>query len=286
MMMKSPTGMMMPMTMTMPVMLRVVPSSMETQMHMFNGMYGLTDAINLMFMGTYSQKAMSMTTFAGMSGVNVLGQSSGSTEGFSDAMVGGVYRLYQDSINHLQFGLSLALPIGNQQATIQMLSPMGMYMNMRAPYAMQIGTGTVDLVPTLAYTGMMGPWSWGVMYRGRFALNNNNEGWQYGASNEITGWGGYSVMRGVTLTARALGATQDHIHGQDISITGLASPANPLYYGGKHIDLFGGIEIAGAPLGLGMTVFGVEAGGPVFQELNGPQLGHAWQITGSGRFMF
>jgi hypothetical protein len=286
MMMKSPMGMMMPMTMTMPIMWRVVPSSIETQMHMLNGMYGLTDAINLMFMGAYTQKSMSMTTFAGMTGVGVLGQSSGSTEGFSDAMVGGIYRLYQDNINHLQFGLSLALPIGNQQATIQMLSPMGMYMNMRAPYAMQIGTGTVDLVPTLAYTGMMGPWSWGLMYRGRFALNYNNEGWRYGASNEITGWGGYSLFRGVTLTARVLGATQDHIHGQDISITGLAQNTNPLYYGGKHVDLFGGIEVAGAPLGLGMTVFGVEAGGPVFQELNGPQLGRAWQITGSGRFMF
>ncbi len=286
MMMKSPMGMMMPMTMTMPVMLRVVPSSMETQMHMFNGMYGLTDALNLMFMGNYTQKSMSMTTFAGMTGVGVLGQSSGSTEGVSDAMVGAIYRIYQDSTNHLQFGLSLALPIGNQQATIQMLSPMGMYMNMRAPYAMQIGTGTVDLVPTLAYTGVMGPWSWGLMYRGRFALNYNNEGWQYGASNEITGWGGYSVIPGVTLTARALGATQDHIHGQDISITGLSQNTDPLYYGGKHIDLFGGIEVAGASLGLGMTVFGVEAGGPVFQELNGPQLGRAWQITASGRFMF
>ena len=48
--------MMMPMTMTMPVMLRVVPSSMETQMHMFNGMYGLTDTINLMFMGTFRKR--------------------------------------------------------------------------------------------------------------------------------------------------------------------------------------------------------------------------------------
>ena len=67
MMMKSPMGMMMPMTMTMPVMWRVVPSSMETQMHMFNGMYGLTDAINLMYMANYTQKSMSMTTFAGMS---------------------------------------------------------------------------------------------------------------------------------------------------------------------------------------------------------------------------
>jgi len=286
MMMKSSMGMMMPMTMTMPVMLRIVPSSMDSQMHMFNGMYGLTDAINLMYMANYTQKSMSMTTFAGMSGAAVLGQSSGSTEGFSDAMVGAIYRLYQDKINHLQFGLSLALPIGNQQATIQMLSPMGAYMTMRAPYAMQIGTGTVDLVPTLAYTGVMGPWSWGLMYRGRFALDYNVEGYQYGASNEITGWGGYSVIPGVTLTARALGSTQDHIHGQDPSITGLSSPANPLYYGGKHIDLFGGVEVAGAPLGLGRTVFGVEAGGPVFQEVNGPQLGHGWRISASGRFMF
>lgn len=175
------------MTMLMPVMLRIVPSSMDSQMHMFNGMYGLTDSINLMVMGSYAQKSMTMATFSGMSGVSVLGQSSGSFEGFNDAMVGANVRLYQDEINHLQAGLALALPVGTQTSTIQMLSPMGSYMTMRAPYAMQIGTGTVDLVPTVAYTGKTGPWSWGLMYRGRYALDKNNEGYQFGASNELRG---------------------------------------------------------------------------------------------------
>ncbi|QGM44689.1 hypothetical protein [Methylocystis heyeri] len=279
-------GMPMTKTMIMPVMLRIVPSSMDSQMHMFNGMYGLTDSINLMVMGSYAQKSMTMTTFAGMSGLAVLGQSSGSTEGFNDAMVGLNLRLYQDDVNHLQAGLALALPVGAQTSTIQMLSAMGGYMTMRAPYAMQIGTGTVDLVPTLAYTGKMGPWSWGAMFRGRYALDKNSEGYQFGASNELTGWGGYSFIPGVTATFRVAGSTQDHIHGQDPLINGLSSPANPLYYGGKRIDLLGGLAVSGRPFGLGMTILAVEAGGPVFQELNGPQLGKAWQISVAGRVMF
>jgi len=279
-------GMMMPMTMTRPVMLRIIPSSMDMQMYMLNTMYGLTDNLNLMFMSSYAEKSMTMTTFAGMSGLGILGQSSGTTYGFNDAMVGGSYRIYQDAINHLQFNLMLALPIGTQERTVQMLSPMGSYMTMRAPYAMQIGTGTVDLVPTVAYTGVLGSWSWGALYRGRFPLDYNSEGYQFGATNELTAWGGYSFFKGVTATARIAASTQDHIHGADALITGLAPPANPLYYGGKHLDMFGGLEIAGHPWGLGHTVVGVEAGGPLYQEVNGPQLGRGWQLSLTGRIMF
>ncbi len=279
-------GMMMPMTMIRPVMLRIIPSSMDMQMYMLNTMYGLTDNLNLMFMANYAEKSMTMTTFAGMSGVGILGQSSGTTYGFSDAMVGGSYRIYQDAINHLQFNLMLSLPIGNQQRSIQMLSPMGSYMTMRAPYAMQIGTGTVDLVPTVAYSGVLGSWSWGAMYRGRFPLDYNSEGYQFGAMNELTAWGGYSFSKGVTATARIAASTQDHIHGADSLITGLAPPANPLYYGGKHLDMFGGLEVSGHPWGLGHTIVGVEAGGPIYQEVNGPQLGRGWQLSLTGRIMF
>ncbi|ARN81464.1 hypothetical protein [Methylocystis bryophila] len=279
-------GMMPPKTMIKPVMLRIIPSSMDMQMYMLNTMYGLTDKLNLMFMASYAEKSMTMTTFAGMSGVAVLGQSSGTTYGFNDAMIGGAYRIYQDTINHLQFNLMLALPIGTQDRTVQMLSPMGAYMTMRAPYAMQIGTGTVDLVPTVAYSGIFGAWSWGALYRGRFPLDYNSEGYQFGAANELTAWGGYSFFKGVTATARIAASTQDHVHGADALITGLSPPANPLYYGGKHLDMFGGLEIAGHPWGFGHTVLGVEAGGPLYQEVNGPQLGRGWQLSLTGRVMF
>lgn len=90
----------------------------------------------------------------------------------------------------------------------------------------------------------------------------------------------------MTTTFRVAAGTQDHIHGQDSLINGLSTPANPLYYGGKHIDLLGGLAISGKPYGLGMTILAVEAGGPVFQDLNGPQLGRAWQVSVAGRVMF
>ncbi len=43
--------------------LRMVPDSMEAQMHMLGASYGLTDAINLMVMGSYVEKDMTMTTY-------------------------------------------------------------------------------------------------------------------------------------------------------------------------------------------------------------------------------
>ncbi len=168
-------------------------------MHMFNVMYGVTDSINIMAMTGYVEKSMSMTTYASpmMSPSNpakYLGTSSGTSEGLSDTMVGASYRLYQDPINRVIIGLNLSLPTGSQTRQITMLSPMNMIMAMRAPYGMQTGTGTVDLLPSIAYTGHLDLWSWGLGYRGRLALDNNVEGYRFGDLHELHGWGGYTVF--------------------------------------------------------------------------------------------
>ena len=100
-----------------------------------------------------------------------------------------------------------------------MLSPMEMmHMIMRADYGMQLGTGTVDLLPGLTYLGHIAQWSWGAVYRGRLALGDNTEGYQYGDRQEFTGWGGYSWIPGVTTTFRVEGEVDDRIHGADPKI--------------------------------------------------------------------
>jgi hypothetical protein len=53
---------------------------------------------------------------------------------------------------------------------------------------------------------------------------------------------------------------------------------NPNFYGGNHTDLFGGIEI-GSPFGVKNVHLAIEAGGTVYQDLNGPQLGRSWQLN-------
>ena len=258
---------------------RIVPQSMEMDMHMFHAMYGVTDWLSLMAMGTYEYKSMSMTTYAGAMGTRVLGTSSASTEGFGDTMVSSLWRVYQDPVNHVHINLGLSLPSGSTTETINMLSPMGTFMNMRANYGMQLGTGTVDFAPGVSYTGHLQQWSWGAAYRGRFALDNNTEGYHYGNLTDLTGWAGYSWIHGVTTTFRAEGMIQGSISGADPAIMGLMQGTNPNFYGGQRINLYGGIELDGSLVGLKRTYLAVEGGAPVYQNLNGPQLGEAWQIN-------
>ena len=56
---------------------------------------------------------------------------------------------------------------------------------------------------------------------------------------------------------------------------------NPYFYGGQRINLLGGLEVSGAPFGLQHVSLAIEGGAPVYQNLNGPQLGEAWQLTGA-----
>jgi hypothetical protein len=60
---------------------------------------------------------------------------------------------------------------------------------------------------------------------------------------------------------------------------GAMQGANPDLYGGEHVDSYGGLEFAGHAFGLGNTRLAIEGGVPVYQNLNGPQLGQDYQLN-------
>lgn len=258
---------------------RIVPSSMDVTSHMFHMMYGVTDWANIAIMATYLSKSMTMTTFLGTSGTNVLGQSTSATEGFGDTSVASTIRLYQDGMHHLHLNAGLSLPTGSNTETVTMLSPMKTFMTSRASYGMQLGTGTVDVLPGLTYTGHLAQWNWGAAYRGRIAMNDNAEGYNYGPQHELDGWGGYAVIPGVTLTGRTVWSIQGRIHGADSRISGVMQGTNPAFYGGTRVDMLGGVALSGAPIGYNNVHLALEGGAPITQDLNGPQLGRNWQFN-------
>lgn len=269
----------------MPEMYRIVPTSMDAQTHMFNFMYGATDNLNLMIMASYQKKSMNMTTYSGAIGTTILGSSSASTEGVGDTAISALWRIYKDSSNNVNLNLGLSLPTGSTTQNTTMLSPMlgarnmPMIMSMRASYGMQLGTGTYDLLPGLTLTSHTNNWLWGAAWRSRLPLGNNPTGYRYGNLHELTGWGGYTSSPGVMWSMRVTESIQDSIHGSDPMISGLMEGSNPNFYGGKHTDLLGGIEIAGAPFGYKNKHLALEAGKTVRQNLNGPQLGHSWILN-------
>lgn len=195
-----------------------------------------------------------------------------------DSTLSGVYRVYQDGVHRIQVSLGLSFPTGSNTATLQgFLLPSGIRTSIRAFYGMEPGAGTFDILPGVVYTGYLGPWSWGLAYRGRLPFSPNPQGYLWGDLHEFTGWGGYTWTPGVTTTFRVSGATQGVIRGFDTEIHGPAVPANPNFYGGQRVETFGGAAINGRLIGYENATIAVEAGLPIYQNLNGPQIMKNWQ---------
>jgi hypothetical protein len=194
----------------------------------------------------------------------------------------------------------MSFPTGGDHNTFTLLQADGTYLTSRAFYAMQLGTGTFDVMPGVVYAGKLEKWSWGLSYRGRFPLTVNSQslegnpvqaakdllaagiafdqqGYRYGDLHEFCGWGGYTWIPGLTTTFRVNASLQGPIRGFDPNIRGKAQAANPNFYGGQRVELFGGATISGKFIGLDDMTVALEAGIPVYQNLNGPQLSKNWQ---------
>ena len=165
--------------------LHMVPQDLRTFSEGLSVAYGVTDNLSVSVATAFLEKAVDMETFTKGS-TAVLGYSTGRTEGIGDTQVAGVWRAYRDNINQINVNLGLSLPTGSTTNNQVLLLPTGLAPLKRAFYAMQEGSGTVDALPGVAYSGVLGPWSWGFSYRGRLPLDNNAQGWRYGTITNST----------------------------------------------------------------------------------------------------
>lgn len=263
---------------------RIVPQNIAVRTQVLGISYGVTKDFAAVVTAGMIEKSLEALTFRGRAGITPLGRSYPGTEGLADFTLSGVYRVYQDDIHRIQVNLGFSFPTGSNRATFNnFLLPDGARRNVRGFYGMQPGTGTVDFMPGVVYAGFLGPWSWGASYRGRFPLGPNPQGYLWGDLHEFNGWGGYTWLPGFTTTFRANASLQGQIRGFDPEIRGPAVPANPAFYGGQRVELFGGGTISGKFIGYENWSLAVEAGLPVYQNLNGPQIMKNWQAGFSVR---
>jgi len=286
---------------------RIIPQNIAVATQIAGLNYGVTKDFAVVLTAGMIEKNLNALTFKGASGILPLGRSLPGTTSLADVTLSGVYRIYQDDVHRIQLSLGISLPAGSYTATFKdFLLPDGTRRNIRGFYGMQPGTGTFDFLPGIVYAGYLGPWSWGLGYRGRFPLAANSLGysWDYlleyrlrfpfgpnpsggyrwGDLHEFNAWGGYTWTPGLTTTFRVSGSTQGPIRGFDPEIRGPAVPANPAFYGGQRVEVFGGATISGKFIGYDNATVAVEAGLPVYQNLNGPQIMKNWQAGMSLRF--
>lgn len=267
-----------PMGMTVtPPFLRVVPTKMTMDMHMFGAMYAPTDNITLMAMLPYIRKEMDHLTFSPMPGANLIGGFTTISEGVGDLKLSALYRLFDGNGHHLHLNMGISAPTGSLEERDNIFDPFGRTPNVRLPYAMQLGTGTWDLLPGITYTGRAGDLSWGAQYSAEIRLEDeNDEGYVWGDKHMFTGWLAYQFAPWISTSFRAKYQTQTDIDGFDPQIGGPVQTAHPEFFGGDRLDLLGGVNLIVPEGPLKGHRLAFEAGAPVYQDLNGPQLETDW----------
>ncbi|WFB34370.1 transporter [Kiritimatiellota bacterium B12222] len=259
----------------------MVPNQMTMQMNMFMLMYAPSDSVTLMGMAMYNSSEMSMTTnphsesMGGHGDMHGHDHSSGGsheTSGWGDTVVSALVKLWQQGSHQLHAEIGFGLPTANVEEKMD-----GVYQ----AYGMQLGTGIWDFRPGLTYTSQADSMSWGAQIKAAIALEDENDaGFRFGNAYEGTMWIAKPLAQAWSVSGRLTYEKQESISGHYNGPHPHAAP--------NHFQQNYGGERSFAALGANLRIpegklkgqrFGAELSAPIYENLNGIQLGVDYNFT-------
>ena len=150
---------------------------------------------------------------------------------------------------------------------------------------MQLGSGTVDLLPGLTYVGQSHRIGWGAQYVGTMRLEKDN-GYQWGDKHLVTGWLSYNPRDWVSGSMWIAFNTMGTIDGRDPHIVAPVQTAEPDNYGGDKVNLKLGLNFSAQTGRLQGRRIAIEGGVPLMQDMNGPQMETDFTIMAGWQFAF
>jgi len=254
-----------------------VPTKMRMDMGMVMAMYGVTDRFTLMGMAGYQANEMNMIMNMGM-GMGNTAQPPMSTNGIGDVELRGIYGFTKNFLA----SLGVSVPTGSIDERVAMMNA-----GFRAPYDMQLGSGTWDLKPSLTYWGFTEDkkWNWGAQAEYTYRTARNEYHYNLGNDLSLTSW----IQRSLgpfAASFRFAYTNWGQIQGRDPAIDSLLAAASlpdadPHNYGGQLLE-----GLIGLAYQKGAFSVGAEFGKPLYQNLNGLQLERDWILSGTIQMMF
>ena len=152
---------------------------------------------------------------------------------------------------------------------------------------MQLGSGTVDLIPGLTYLGESEKWGYGAQALGTLRLGRNDRGYRFGNEARLSAWGSYQLTDWLAPSIRADARFRGNIHGADPELNPLGNPeSDPKNQAARSLDLFFGLNLYAAKGSLKGHRLTIEGGFPIYQHLDGPQIERDWEITVGWSYTF
>lgn len=251
-------------------------TGMTVEEHMLDAMYAPTNKLTLMAMLPIKKNDMDMV----MDGAHFTEHS----EGIGDLQLMGLYTVLGSVTKgqRLLINAGMSFPTGSIDEKNTIFGD-----TFKLEYNMQLGSGTYDLMPGLTYLGESKKWAWGAQTLNTVRLGRNGNGYRFGNNYELMGWVGYALTDWFAPSLRMDGRIWGNVHGADPEIDPTVdAEGDPKRQGGRRIDLlFGANFFVPAGIFKGTRVM-IEAGLPVYEDLDGPQLSTSWLFSAGVTYSF
>ena len=257
------------------------PQSMQMDMHMIMAMYGITDKLSVMAMFNYNVNTMTMSALPGstmqMDGMTMVMTPTNSsnmtskTSGLGDTKLYAVYALLNHNAHHLFLSAGINIPTGSTM--LKGKSDDMMYPNSRFPYMMQLGSGSMDVMPDITYLYKQEKFSASAQVCSVVHPFNNSLGYHFGNEVSANVWAAYKWLNWISTSLRAEERATGMMSGKDAALIENNEPAAYYKnYGGQTTSAFAGLNFYFNKTWFRHTKLTFEYGMPVYQNVNGIQL--------------
>ena len=255
----------------------VSPLSMDMAMNMFSAMYAPSDKLTMMLMLPYT--SIAMDHLVNMNGAKFTTEANG----IGDVKLGAIYGLFAKPGTDFLFNFVINAPTGSiDERDITTGTD-----DVQLPYPMQLGSGTWDFTPGLTYVQTYDSWSWGAQGLYTYRTGENDNGYTLGNTLDATAWLAKKMSRSSSLSFRLKVLDRGNIEGSDNTLTlmpNMVPTADPNLRGGRRVDALLGVNFV-MPEFTGLRL-ALEAGAPVYQKLDGPQLETDMVFTLGAQYTF
>ncbi|NAS10489.1 nitrous oxide reductase accessory protein NosL [Poritiphilus flavus] len=258
----------------------VAPQQMSMQMYMLGLMYAPDDRITLMLMQNLARRDMDLTARMVMNGgMPMLRDFNTSSSGLGDLKLVALYGIHSAARSSFHLNLGLNLPVG----TIDNRDATPMNPDAKLPYAMQLGSGTFDLIFGGTLKGNSNRISWGIQQLNTIRTGTNKEDYRFGNLHELHAWTSYEISGKLSSSLRISGSTEGSISGADPELNPImVTTTDPDNYGGELLRGSLGVTVCAANSKL---VIGGEVGLPLYQNYNGIFMDEEFLINAGIRYI-
>ncbi|WPJ97542.1 hypothetical protein SH580_07440 [Coraliomargarita algicola] len=258
----------------------VVPTKIYQQAMQFKGAYDISEEFSFSLSIPFiRQETEHISSVPGFSDFIIV------SEGLGDIEAAISWLTWSNHHNSLLFSLGLSIPTGSIDEKGR--TPRDATQDTQLPYTMQLGSGTYDIKPSIAYTGKTGAWNYGAGLNLTLRTAENSRDYRLGNVYQGSIWTRYELAEWIQPSFRINGIVWDRISGQDdeITVPGAfpypAAVTNPDYFGGTKLLAQFGLRLRDPNGWLKNSFLELEAGAPFYQKLNGPQPSENWRFSAS-----